>query len=140
MKKIIIVFLALLIPISAIADPICGIWPMFIEKGKTLPTIWNALGYKCESILTMIDFRENGEVFIYDVLFSDGIGVQESELLGSWEKENDQYTIRMIGSERTLSAYMDKEDLLIALYDPELYFRLSRFESFDWYNNVTRAN
>lgn len=119
-------------------DPICTLWPIYIEKEKTLPTIWSALNFDCENILMLFDFRDSGEIFAYDILFSDGIGKMESEVLGGWEKNDSRYIIRLLGSERTMDAYMEEGDLCINLWDDNLYSRLSRFESFDWYKNLFR--
>lgn len=120
------------------AEPICGLWPLYIEKNKTLPSIWSAFDFDCDKFLMLMDIRESGEVFLYDILFSDGIGNMESEILGAWEKHDDRYTIRMIGSERTLEAYMEGDNLCISLWDAGLYSRLSKFESFDWFGDLIR--
>lgn len=139
-------FIVMCIPIEPIcshaagdiADPICGLWPLYIEKDKTLPSIWSAFNFNCDKILMLMDIRESGEVFLYDILFSDGIGDMESEILGAWEKNDDRYTVRMIGSERTLEAYMEGDALCIALWDEGLYSRLSKLESFDWFKDLIR--
>lgn len=143
MKKLLSMLLAMMFlfapSLAETPDPFCDIWPMYIDKSETLPTVWEALGFDCDSILMLLDFRSSGEVFLYDILFKDGsIGEMESEIFGGWKRNGDHYTIQPFASNREIDAYMQDGDLIIALWSDDLYCKLSKLNSFDWYKELVR--
>lgn len=141
MKKLIAVFLALLLIIPAAVsadepDPIIGCWYMCVDAKDTSQDYIDK-GYIYSVALAV--FTPGGQILCQNIDFKESSGTAGNvTYVGKWNREGDKYITSIIAAGEN-EALLSGNALAVCLFNSKQYVVLRRMDMFSMYNDIYRV-